>query len=348
MHDFSAATISKLVIHLVGNKGANESITLCDQHVRTLTIEEEEQLRSFFLKSFQNEEYHSFYNHSNLEMNEVYNYAHELFLTAVNFIPASKKLAQHLYECSMHPRIKGGEFYVVSFDNVVLDGEIVEAVGLFKSERKSVFMQVEGNKEGFEINLSKGIDIKKLDKGCLIFHTNADDGFTVLKHDQLSKGEEAQYWAEDFLGVRSSKSEYTMTKNYMSMCKSFVMEKLPQDFEIDRTVQIELLNRSSGYFTENSEIDSEDFAEKVLEQKDLVNSFQTYKAEYQQQHDIEIEDRFDSSKSAVKQGKKFFKSILKLDKNFHIYVHGDQNMIESGFDDERGMKFYKVFYKEEK
>lgn len=348
MHDFSAATINKMVIHLVGNKGANEAMTLCDQHLRTLSVEEEEQLRSFFLKSFQNEDYHSFYHHSNLEMNEVFNYSHELFLSPVNFIPASKKLAQHLYECSMHPRIKGGEFYVVSFDNVVFDGEIVQAIGLYKSERKSTFMQVEPKNELFDIHLNKGIDIKKLDKGCIIFNSNQDDGFIVLKHDQLSKGDEAQYWSEDFLGVKTKSSEFSMTKNYMSMCKSFVMEKLPQDFEIDRTVQIELLNRSSGYFTENSEIDTEEFAQKVLEQKDLVDSFQTYKGEYQQQHNIEIEDRFESSKTAVKQGKKFFKSILKLDKNFHIYVHGDQNMIESGFDDERGMKYYKVFYKEEK
>ena len=114
------------------------------------------------------------------------------------------------------------------------------------------------------------------------------------------------------------------------------------------TTQIELLNRSSGYFSENEEIDQNEFATHVLEQPDLVESFHEYKSEYTQNKSIEIEDNFQTSKPAVKQGKKMFKSVLKLDKNFHIYVHGNQDLIESGYDDQRGMKYYKVFYNEEK
>ncbi|MEZ4722116.1 MAG: nucleoid-associated protein [Flavobacteriales bacterium] len=348
MHDFSAATIKKMVIHYVGNKGLNERLVLSDHHVRSLAVEEEEILNRYFLKSFQNDEYHSFSHHTDLEMNEVYNYAHELFLTSVNFIEASKKLAAHLFESTIHPRIKGGEFYVLAFDDVVYDGEVVQAVGLYKSEQKSMFMSVEQGEETFDISLDRGIDIKKLDKGCIVFNVKPDEGFVVLTHDQLSKGDEAQYWKDDFLGVKAVSTEFSMTKNYMSMCKSFVMERLPEEFEIDRTVQIELLNRSSGYFKESEEIDTQEFARNVLEQPEIVESFQAYKQQYATANDIEIEDHFAASKPAVKQNTKFFKSVLKLDKNFHIYVHGNRDLIEHGFDEERGMKFYKVFYNEEK
>ena len=40
-------------------------------------------------------------------------------------------------------------------------------------------------------------------------------------------------------------------------------------------------------------------------------------------------------------------SVLKLDKNFHIYIHGDKKLIEKGFDDGKAMSFYKVYFKEE-
>jgi hypothetical protein len=40
-----------------------------------------------------------------------------------------------------------------------------------------------------------------------------------------------------------------------------------------------------------------------------------------------------------------FKSVIKLDKNFHIYIHGDRNLIEQG-EDNKG-KYYKVYYQEE-
>ena len=348
MHDFSAAHIKKIVIHYVGNKANEERLTLSDQHVRSLAIEEEELLLRYFLKPFQSEEYMAFHHHTDLELNETFNYVNELFLTSVNFIEASQKLGKHLYAHSIHPRIKGGEFYVVHFSEVALDGELVEVVGLFKSEQKNVFMNVLDADERFELQFENGIDIRKLDKGCIIFNSSADDGYKVLTHDHLSKGEEAQYWKEDFLGVQPISTEYTMTKEYMTMCKSFVMEEMPQAFDIDRASQIQMLNKSSGYFTERDEIDSHDFAKSVLEQPEVIDTFNAYKDRYKEDHNVEIEDHFESSKQAVKSGKKFFKSVLKLDKNFHIYVHGSPDNIEQGYDAERGLKFYKVFYKEEK
>jgi hypothetical protein len=50
-------------------------------------------------------------------------------------------------------------------------------------------------------------------------------------------------------------------------------------------------------------------------------------------------------KIAVKKQARVFKNVIKLDKNFHIYVHGDRNLIERGAD-ENGT-FYKIYYKEE-
>ena len=56
-------------------------------------------------------------------------------------------------------------------------------------------------------------------------------------------------------------------------------------------------------------------------------------------------DDFAISEGAVKKQSRALKSVIKLDKNFHIYVHGNRNLIEQGEDD-RG-QFYKVYYQEE-
>ncbi|MFN6039537.1 MAG: nucleoid-associated protein, partial [Bacteroidota bacterium] len=39
--------------------------------------------------------------------------------------------------------------------------------------------------------------------------------------------------------------------------------------------------------------------------------------------------------------------VIKLDKNFHIYVHGKHEFIEKGFDEEKGKKFYKLYFDSE-
>jgi len=186
--------------------------------------------------------------------------------------------------------------------------------------------------------------LSKPDKACLVFKTEDEDGFRVLMHDHITKGEEAKYWRNDFLGLGVVVNEYSLTKNYMNMCKNFVMEQIPEEFEVDRTLQIELMNRSAEYFTQNEKVDSDDYSRTVFEQPQLVESFNNFKEQYAQESNIELEDHFNSSPAAVKKQKKMFKSILKLDKNFHIYVHGNNELIENGFDEKRGMKFYKVFY----
>jgi hypothetical protein len=61
---------------------------------------------------------------------------------------------------------------------------------------------------------------------------------------------------------------------------------------------------------------------------------------------VDLQDRFAISADAVKRQARVFKSVLKLDKNFHIYIHGDRNKIEQGVD-ENGRKFYKIYYEQE-
>ena len=124
------------------------------------------------------------------------------------------------------------------------------------------------------------------------------------------------------------------------------MDKLPEDFEVNRVDQADLLNKSVNFFKENDQFRIDQFADQVLEQEELKQSFEDYRKRFEDVYEVELNDQFDISKNAVKKQARFFKSIIKLDKNFHIYVHGNRQMIEQGVD-ENGKKYYKLYYNSE-
>ncbi|MDL2297504.1 nucleoid-associated protein, partial [Bacteroidales bacterium OttesenSCG-928-E04] len=222
----------------------------------------------------------------------------------------------------------------------------VDAIGLFKSEVKDPFMKVEMVDDRFVVFNEQGINLQKIDKGCLIYNQNRDGGYIVEIVDNTGKGQDAAYWKEDFLQLQPRQDEFFNTNHYLSMCKSFITEELPEQYEISKTDQIALLNRSVGYFKAHDDFDIEQFEQKVIGNQEIIQDFNKFKENYQQEKEIVLEDRFNISAPAVKKQNRVFKSVIKLDKNFHIYVHGNHNLIEQGVD-ESGRKFYRIFYEEE-
>jgi hypothetical protein len=330
-------------IHRIGNKYEGELLHISKNKI-VLTKELNGILLKYFLSAFKTEEYHQLYHEVRLHLNEVYNYVSTIFDNPDTLLEQSVNLAKHLYEQSNHPNIKGGEFYTVYFKDCIIDGETVDAVGLFKSENKDTFLKVYPAGDGFEIESEQGININKLDKGCLIFNTGREDGYVVDVVDNTNKGADAQYWSDDFLHIRQRHDEYHKTRNTMLFCNSFVMEELPL-FKDSRVDQVDLQNKSLQFFKENDSFNLNEFANEVIQQPELIEQFNKYKPVYQQKHDIDIPDEFAISASAVKKQARIFKSVIKLDKNFHIYIHGNRNLIEQGAD--KNGKFYKIYYQEE-
>jgi len=110
--------------------------------------------------------------------------------------------------------------------------------------------------------------------------------------------------------------------------------------------KIDLLNRSVDYFKKHDQFDKEEFEQDVLFHPNVIESFQKFDRNYRRENELELADNFDISAQAVKQQAKAFKSVLKLDKNFHIYIHGNRELIEQGID-ENGRKYYKIYYERE-
>lgn len=345
MHFTENAKLEFLSLHYVGNRMNNEALLLTEETV-TLDDNLSVLLSNFFSQPFKEQEYFQFTHPSDVKLNEVYTYVSEIFKDFNTFHDNSKKLAKHLFRACDHANIKGGEFYVAYFKNVLFDGERLNCIGIFKTENKDVFLKIYPNERQFDIEAHEGININKLDKGCLIFNTEKQDGYAVTVVDKTnSKSEMAQYWVDDFLQVDQREDSYFNTKSTLDFYHSFVLERLPDEYDIDKIDQAELLNRTMSYFKNNESFNQKQFTAEVLADDELIQSFNQYKTVFQSEQNIVIEEEFQIHESAVKKKARVYKSVIKLDKNFHIYVHGDRNKIERG-QDQNG-KYYKVYYTQE-
>ena len=338
------SALKYVIVHIVGNKSFNENVI----YSASETILDEDLvgvLNMYYLQSFKTEEYYQLYHESDLVLNEVYTYVSKIFDEPKQLYEQSVNLAKHLYEQSTHPKIKGGEFYTVYFKDCILDGETLDAVGLFKSENKETFLKVLRENGSFNLVSDKGINIKKLDKGCLIFNKDRENGYVVAVVDNTNKDVEAQYWIDDFLHVRQRKDEYANTQNFMALAKNFVIKELPKEFEVSKADQIDLLNKSLHFFKEKETFNINDFSHEVIAQPEVIERFHQYKQEYEDQSDIVIDNQFKISESACKKQQRSYKRVINLDKKIQIVIAGNRQNIEQGKDD-RG-KFYKVYYKDE-
>ena len=271
--------IGALAVHIVGNKAKDEPLmvspSLSDQLSDAALMQT---LLAYFMGGFKSEEYFNLYHDTDLTCNEVWNFTCKIFDDPESFYDHSVSLARHLYETGMHPQIKSGEFYVVYFTDCRFGGETVDAVGLFKSETRDTFLDVEEQASGLHIAAHQGINVNKLDKGCVVFNTEREAGFAVCVVDNTNRAE-ARYWIDDFLHVRQRQDNYHNTHNAMAMCKKYVTKHLPNEFEVSKADQAEMLNETMKYFKEQDSFSLDDFSEKVIRQPEVMESFSRYKQE---------------------------------------------------------------------
>lgn len=347
MLDFFGAKIDAISLHFVGNKQRGEGVKISKGGLDLDSDQTREDLQHYFLKPFGNAEHFRFTHPSSIDLNEVYTYAKDIFKSSANFEENAVFIARHLYECSQHPKIQGGEVFVVLFSDIVLDGVGMKGIGIFKSEIKEKFIRTDISEGSAIAGIFTGIDTKKIDRGCLILNTNSEEGYIVAHIDNLTKGNDAQFWMYDFLTIEPIQNEYHQTKQFLSFAQSFITQELPEKQDVDKTEQIKMLNKSVEYFKANDEVNIDDFAQEVFSEPAMVEGFKQFKETFENDREMVIAESFHVNNAAVKKQAKIFKSVIKLDKNFHIYVHGNNQLIEQGFDETKGMKFYKVFYEEE-
>ena len=349
MFQTSEGVLKSVALHAVGNKLLDEKLTLTNSLVKPQSENLFSEVKLGLFEPFSTKQvFFQFSDPINLELNKVYSIVKNIFNSPSHFLSYSKQIATHLYQCSDHHMIKGGDVLVAYFRNCLIDDVQTDAVGIYKIEAKQQLINSSIFNESSILEIHEGIDIGKIDKCCIIFNTDEREGYKVCLTGSLNKSVEVKYWIENFLSIMPCKDEYHKTNNFLHLAKDFISNQIEaSQTPIDKTQAIDYLNKTVDYFKNNNHFIEKDFTSKVFSDKELTKSFQTFKDNYTLDKSYEISDEFLISPEATKKTARIFKNVLKLDKNFHVYIHGNTELIEKGFDPQTGKYYYKIYFDEE-
>lgn len=349
MLDFSQANIIRSAVTWVGNKEQNEGIVVPNSTLITVNDYIHEILINNFFKPFEkSEEFFYFHHNEDLSHNAAFQHCMSIFENPEALSDETAKLSQKLYDLSISPKMKGGEFFVILLDGVQLMGESVPAIGIFKINQKEPLIRVEKTADAFALSVMEGINANsKSALTALVLGVDEVEGYRILAKDSITKKDEPSMWLHQFLNIKPIEDNYFNTRHYIAMTSDFITQKAGAKFSLDTTEKIDLLNKSAFYFKENEQFEIDDFAAKLFDEPEQQEVFKAYKEEYAQFQNVPLDEHFDINKSAVRKTGKVFKNVIKLDTNFSLYVHGRRDLIEKGFDEDKGKPFYKLYYEKE-
>ncbi len=351
MINLFGAHITSISIHRVGNKINNEPIIISENPFQA-DDELSPLLKEYFLKPFREKEenYFQFVHESDLEFHELFNISTKIFNAPETTHEQSKIITKHLYDQSLHPHIKPGEVYVVHFENMQINNEKVDALGIFKSEIKQDFLQFSETESQLEAHLQQGVNLNKLDKGALIFNVKKEEGYKILSID--SNRYDTRYWLESFLGVDAFEDDNFYTKKYLKFCQDFAKDVvLPAE---DKKEEVLFMNRAVNHFAKNDTFEESSFMNEVIDNPDLIPEFRHYKTEQAPKYKIEDLTEFPIANTAVTAARKKIKNVINLDTNVQIKLdfinpESADKFVEKGWDEEKQMYYYLVYFnKEEK
>ena len=343
MIEYKTTELHKIVAHKIGNPAAENPLVI-SKSCLVLDLNTNNILKNYFLAAFKSEEYFQFFDETDVNLNETYISVKKIFDNPENLYEQSTILANNLYELSNNEKIHEGELYVAYFKDIHIQNELVDAIGLFKTESKDNFITVTLSDDGLDVLCDVGTITKKMDRAVLILNLEAENGYYL---NLINKGNqiECDCWEKEFLAIAQRKDACYKTQNMLNICKNYFENQMNKDFDVQRIDQVDLLNRTAEYFKEKDKFNLNKFKDEVIGLPEVSENFSKFKENFQEEFEVELDDDFAISDYAVKKQARYLKSIIKLDKNFHIYVHGNKRNIEQGTDDNG--KFYKLYYKEE-
>ncbi|WMI64216.1 nucleoid-associated protein [Aestuariibaculum sp. YM273] len=342
------ASISKFIIHKVGNK-FNSTKNAFSEKLVEFDEASYELMLPFLLRPFGSVvQSYRFNHHANISLNEINSYSAQIFSDEDNFIEVSKHIVTHLFEQSTSANIKTGDVLVAMFEGIEYNDMTTNAIGIFKIESKVNFFQTYLENNSYDVLVQKGISSKKVDKGCLILNQGDAEGNIILTVD--NNNYDAQYWINQFLNIKYADDANNHTQQYIDLCKDFSEEILKSTYGAQE--KNNFLAKTIDFFKENEVVNVERFKDELFEEDKHKSMFDDYKKTFETEQNLVLRNQFDIAERVVTKEKKKIKTDIKLDTHFSIKVDIDapdasEDFLERGYDEEKKMHFYKVFFNEE-
>jgi hypothetical protein len=350
---FTSATAVGLVLAKVGHPQRDEPLQT-SKEVFKVAEEDQETLAAIFLKPFKNLTAHRFSHHSSLDQHEMNAYATAVFAADDGLLEKGCDIAKRLYAKSNHPNIKSGDLCISLIKNIDIDGELTQGLCILKSESVVPFLSISTRDGDLELHTEQGINPEKIDKGCLILNHLATKGYYVLTFDR--SGSDSRFWVRDFLGVVPITDSPFLTNKYANMAVAFMeKEQKSKPTADDDTPPWDSTNAARDaitYFEEKEKFSLPEFEEQVLKTPEAKAKFAEHRSQIEQEQGHKLDDSFEISKKDVTKAKKKIRSTMKLDTGVEIRLKPalaakPDQVLEHGFDEERKMKFIKIYFNED-
>lgn len=341
------ACLSKLVVHHIGNEANHANLRFAPECHMLDDLDLNQILISYFLDQYKVPEFYQFSaNNGDFSRHPLHGSITKIFNDSSLLYEESKKIALHLFEQISHLHETESNVYLASIQNILLEDEYVEAIAIVRADEKDSFLNVDSNLNKRSIKSSLGTSIAKMVRGCLILNTEKSTGYKILCIDQ-AKGIAANIWRNEFLSVTPYFNSYRNTTEFIKLTAGFIKNNYTNEDSPNILEEAEYLQKTLDYVKQNDQISIDDYKDKVLKTSRVMEAFDLYTNDNNSSYSNANErNKIEVSELALKQYAKVYKSVLKLDKNFHVYIHGDHSKISRGVD-EFGRKYYQLYYEEE-
>ena len=299
-------------------------------------------LKDFFIKPFSTQKGEFSFSHPvSLDYNIVFQSALGL-LDNGDFVKCSQDIFRHLQSVSTLPTIKDGDIFVAKVEDIIMNNSYYEGLGIFKIESKSDFIETFVDSKGnMQFSVKSGFPSNRIDKACLIVFSSEKPVCYLI-----DRSKDTKFWRQDFLGVVPRATSYSQSRSTMQMFKSFIEEQLPDVSKITKADQINLINKCSELMKEADMLNIDETARSLFKDSKITNQFAEYRKVFEQRESLILQDSFGVDKKAVAVLKSTRR--IKLDDTAEIHLMKTGSFLERGFDDEKGMYYYKLYFSKEK
>lgn len=339
--NYNDASIEHLMIHGIGNKCLDEKLVLssCEVTINDVT---ERGLLGNLLKKIPTEAFYHFFHDIELSYNEVFSLVRSSFDEKGIFLDVSKQIAKHLFNQGVTKKIGSGLLYVAYLSHVIVGDKEVDAIGIFKSEKPEMFLKLGFSDGVYSLASEKGVG--NITKGCLIMNVGSDAGYLVSLLNSKKKCD-VKYWNDDFLGVRLRNDDVNKTSQIVELCGSFITS----NSSISKTDKAEMIDQVLTAMT-FGDTSLEKITDSVFKSKAIKEQFADFRNQKSSFTDENYEALFSpTAENVEKQLKKYRnKSKLILDDDFEVLIKKGEENIVRGYDEERGLSYYKLYFKDEK
>lgn len=299
-------------------------------------------LKDFFIKPFASQKAEYSFAHA---VDLAYNVCYQTVLSLLqgeDFIQCSQKLFRHLASVSTQPSIKDGDVFIAKISDILDNDTYYDGLGIYEIEKKNEFIETFMDRKGnMQFTIKNGFSSNRIDKACLVVYCE-----NMPKCHLIDTSKDTKFWRQDFLGLIPMANSYSQSKAAIQVFQSFVNDKLADEKRINKNEQIDLINRWTEKVKHAEHISINQTAIEFFQNNEMLEMFADYCKVYEERENVSFSSAFNVDKKVVSVPKKV--RTIKLDDTVEISLMKTGNFIERGFDEGKGMNYYKLYFSKEK